>query len=130
MSKTYTLELTADELADMDYGFAGPKAICDKVEALAAKARLDREQSDLRLPWRAHQRHICHDRAWSVLDSEYGNPATEAAVKLQSAAPELLEAVKAMQRCWANDDGSNEYVEVVVPLIKRALRKVETGVPE
>jgi hypothetical protein len=144
MSKTYTLELTADELGDVDAvrgrNFATPDLV-DKLYKLAERAKLDRElaerqrQADeLHLPWKA-QYDETYRTGWYVnspgptfarLHVACGS-SSERAAKLMSAAPELLEAVKA---CALLDTRWGAIAGPTRELINRALRKVETGEPE
>jgi hypothetical protein len=122
--KRYTLELTERELGDCI-------VINNRIERLRAQAKADRERDDLELPWKAVQ-HA--ERRWGVRSSgkDYWMPQpTERQAKLMSAAPELLEAVKCFAGWYraafkSSMDGNDE----VERLIDRALRKVETGVPE
>lgn len=138
--RTYTLELTAEELAalgavgGLDNKASGDAkdAINGRLYALVAQAKADREADELRLPWRAARNG---PSAWGVYVSESNGfvpaPTTERAAKLRSAAPELLEAVKAVfaYRHPPGAKGDPWYREVA-PLIERALRKVDTGLPE
>lgn len=134
--KTYTLELTAEELEHVRPFLTGKynkyeEAYVAKVQALQEQAKSDREQSDLRLPWCADKGDM---RAhWTVRDAHGSNAQwrCEAAAKLMSAAPELLEAVKALYGLtkWSIEAPDNRVGDACA-LARRALRKVETGVPE
>lgn len=138
MSKTYTLELTAEELgvvatSDSNVGHV----LRPKLFALREQARADREADDLRLPWRAAESPgSTHERTfWYLHRHPRGEiPTTERVSKLMSAAPELLEAVKAADSWGAEQTAGTawwtRWCKQVRPLIERALRKVETGVPE
>lgn len=133
-NKTYTLELTAEELENIDWvrgrKFSTPEIAC-KLYDLQQQARQDRAADELRLPWRVGQ---C-DNHYFVLGpvSPEGN-RSERAAKLMSAAPELLEAVQAwMHRYHELDCTSVEWDlagQKAVKLSERALDKVRTGIPE
>jgi hypothetical protein len=145
-AKTYTLELTAEELDGLGFtycyvGDEPPPAIEDvgkRLDALRAEAKADRERDELRLPWRMSSSHPYYAQ-FSASQSnsmcvgcckdatEDGRSAQERRAKLASAAPELLEAVQAT-KAWMADPQSAFY-KAVGPLVDRALRKVETGVP-
>lgn len=132
--KTYTLELTAEEL-ESHYTTASmaPSAIDRKVAVLVKQARLDREADELRLPWRVTKSESSTDTwmLWRPDGAGYSIASRdEKFLKLVSAAPELLEAVKAMERYLGPEDYSGPYTRDVEALIERALRKVETGTPE
>jgi len=127
--KTYTLEIPADELEE--WRTAGPRR-CDllrRLDTLATQAKADREADDLRLPWRAQcAPGIC----WMVKDScgrAFDLENSERAAKLMSAAPELLEAVRAANRWRQGMPAGGTWERNVQPLIDRAIRKVETGIP-
>lgn len=141
MTKTYTLELTAEELEAFDdarFGEdwnQGDKAtLVRKISAARSQARAAREADELRLPWRAvgTPDNLLNDecrnsrRHFRVTNREGDlNLFTERAAKLMSAAPELLEAVRAWMRTYPKATLGN-----CVALSDRALRKVETGIPE
>jgi hypothetical protein len=85
------------------------------------------------LPWRAHKGGTC----WLVdrLDGNHQSyTQSERAAKLMSAAPELLEAVQAAKAFWRRTMFTESvdvvWLREVGPLIERALRKVEAGIPE
>lgn len=139
-AKTYTLELTADELdgwadADPSIGDASER----KLIALAKHARADREAADLRLPWRAVKTtypdgHGFSNTWWVEPPASWG--WSERGAKLAAATAELLEALKRADAWFSNSalemnriafDG---WVSNVKGTIDRAFRKVETGVPE
>lgn len=140
--KTYTLELTAEELEQQKISTMSP--VDQKLSALRAQARADQAAADLRLPWRA----VCCGEwldgagqlrsSWMVHHNNGSSPwsglASKQSALLMSAAPELLEAVKGVRR-WVNEMvevGTMQEAEFrlqVKPLIERALRKVETGCP-
>lgn len=135
MTKKYTLELTAEEAASMmQPGQPGvPSSVFYKLEALAKQAKADREADELRLPWRVDSLADRHGIAFEA--PEYGSLCrllhpniSLRAAKLMSAAPELIEAVEACKEQIERDPGFR--APVVVQLIERALRKVETGTPE
>ncbi len=138
--KTYSMELTAEEVDALGKLYPHISAtIGQRVFALEEAVRADREAADLRLPWSAVQdRSACDGRRTSRVLT-YGAEVTwytPAAAKLMSAAPELLEAVKAV-RTWIlnarHENGGtqpNQFGSGHLPAIERALRKVETGVPE
>ena len=139
MSKTYTLDLTAEELEILATRADGHTVPDEKVRKLHAKARADRERNDLRLPWRAKLASAIGDynaptrATWVVVDEPQRGGGqiiyrTEAAARLMSAAPELLEAVQLVKEQWLRDPAGK--APVVATAIERALRKVETGEPE
>lgn len=131
MTRTYTLELTAEDLENVDWvrgrKFSTP-TLASKLAELAERARADREADDLRLPWRFEALprgpHVC----WSPVGGAAVR-STEMA-KLMSAAPELLKAVKRLASFGAGAAMDTIWHQEVRPLIERALRKVETGIPE
>lgn len=143
MSKTYILELTAQELDGLTFmrtfkDNLPEDTISPKLKQAQKEAKADREAAELWLPWRAHP---SHGDWWGVsASSVLGNislPKTERAAKLAAAAPELLEAVKAAEQ-WrqtfestsVNSSHHVRWARDTQPLIDRALRKVETGDPE
>lgn len=151
--KTYTLELTAEELERWDR--CGMPDWFKRVDDLKLKARADREADELRLPWRARLHADTRCSGWLVeyTQASHGGvyPETwwcsgreamaapgEAVAKLASAAPELLEAVTAVKEFWVWARTDNrlsgeawQWVrDTVNPAVCRALRKVETGEPE
>jgi hypothetical protein len=143
MKKTYTLELTAEELAEVDWGYflPGPslttalRPLVSKVKELAAQAKADREADELRLPWKAVASCSITSLPLTCLQLSTGvvmGTPTEPIAKLMSAAPELLKAVKAFNE-WRHRLPENTYDDswrAVHRHIVRALRKVETGIPE
>lgn len=130
MSKTYTLELTAEELEKLKVADGASGSLALKVCDLRIRAAADREQDDLRLLWKASHDH--HERVWWVepklISGDSRDYSTAAMAKLMSAAPELLEAVKAVDEYHRNISATRW--EPIRPLIERALRKVESGIPE
>lgn len=128
MSKTYTLELTAEEVMGLNRDRLGlsDNSTWAKLAPLVEQARADREADELRLPWRAIGA-VCHsnDGRTDGPGTYCGYAASEPAAKLMSAAPELLEAVRAWMRTYPKATLGN-----CVALSDRALRKVETGIPE
>ncbi len=138
--RKYTLELTAEELDALrkvrDHGTAVlaetyrlAAGTDQRVFALMEQARADRAQDDLRLPWHAvPQDSDGRTKAWAVRHFPDGGWVVGAtACKLMSAAPELLKAVQAVQ---SNGPAMSCLKHEQFTLIMRALRKVETGVPE
>lgn len=140
--KVYTLELTAEELEGFSFCWTytgdAPKeriaATSTKLEQLRKQAKADREADEMRLPWKAVGGA---NGVWDCIADDFPSRIkspyvrTERAAKLMSAAPELLEAVRACKAHWdcsAADDERLGYVAQAA--IDRALRKVETGVPE
>ncbi len=141
MSKTYTLELTAEDLKDLPgTNLTAWGAIYRKLQGVAERAAADREQAELRLPWRAHNDGLAANDPRSWLVSNAGHDVTwrtERAAKLMSAAPELLEAVKLVNEFFTGKHGRGCVCGCPVIdghtgdcLIGRALRKVATGIPE
>jgi hypothetical protein len=126
--KKYTLELTADELEKM-HAVAVPPAVGVKLLDLATEARADREADELRLPWVVGESTGLKGRGLAVfggrLEERLTDTLTPAQAKLMAAAPELLEAVKAITQVGA----SVWTLTVAQELARRALRKVETGIP-
>lgn len=127
--KTYTLELTAEELC----GWRDRAGGCDvlrKVQELANRAKTEREADELRLPWTAELDGV----GWALrrAGATVGyHTDCERAAKLASAAPELLEAVQAAKEYLDRRivvEGTTYWN--ILRLCERALRKVETGVPE
>lgn len=131
--KKYTLELTADELADV-YLMGRGASYADRVRKLVDAAQADREDQELKLPWRwgGENGYAPQHVYFSGVRSNGGDfPAVAPsgrAARLMAAAPELLEAVKAAKRLLATGNGA--HAPEATRLIERALRKVETGVPE
>lgn len=134
MSRTYTLELTAEELLTCARGIGIREGLVrEKVMPLIEQAKADREADELRLPWRAEDLY----NGAAIVKFGNGFFSTDIygrrAANLMSAAPELFEAVKAFDRLvtrqWHKPDWAT-YEREVVPLIDRALRKVESGQPE
>lgn len=131
--RVYRLELTAEELET--YVVKGNHShVYSRAKEALQQARADREADELRLPWKVY-RTDCRDyKTWTVSDGKdnlgwgHAGQYTEAQVKLMSAAPELLEAVQAVVR-WL-PDMNIDYDTAVQPLIERALRKVDSGIPE
>jgi hypothetical protein len=141
-TRKYTLELTAEELRSWEEAEGGD-SLDLKLIALAKQAKADRERDDLRLPWQAVE-DIDGGYPWRVVPDRSHKVAVERGhlnerqAKLMSAAPELLEAVQALQ-VWAASKGLPALFETtagvafdkdVMRLVRAALRKVETGVPE
>ncbi len=133
MSKTYTLELTAEEAMNWD-AMEGYKKVSAKLAALEKQARLDRAQDDLRLPWSADSKQRV--RMSDPCGYLHTQCPSDRVAKLMSAAPELLEAVQAMKEMGFSQGQNGEWVWAkgksyhIGKLVDRALRKVETGVPE
>jgi hypothetical protein len=122
--KVYTLELTAEELANWR-DRAGGCSILKKVQDVADQARVDREADELRLPWKYDSRsgdNCLLSPGW------YSRFPSKSAACLASAAPELLEAVQAAKKYI--DYRGDWDLDIACDKINRALRKVETGVPE
>lgn len=142
--KVYTLELTAEELDECSFFVPASKgeAMADKLKPLREQARRDRKADELRLPWRVRREDCQNFKTWTVMDGRenlgWGTAGqyTQAQVKLMSAAPELLEAVQAMAAAGVVDRGDRRWIYYdgighdIGTLVSRALRKVETGVPE
>jgi hypothetical protein len=126
--KTYTLELTAEELKNVEAvrGRACPPALVRKLYELADQARADCEVDELLLPWTAQKDDTMRD-LWLVIPHSYRGYG-ERAAKLASAAPELLSAVQAWEDYDESEDAADE--ERARRLTERALRKIETGTPE
>jgi hypothetical protein len=135
--KTYTLELTAEELEKFGMS-AAPKWdwFFERIGELQKKAARDREADELRLPWRMYDgtspdsRPACADYK---CPSCQGTPAMR---RLVLAAPELLEAVQAIPRT-VHAARTAEYPAKCLDALRtleaaayRALRKVSTGLPE
>lgn len=133
MTKTYTLELTAEEL----WSFAADTAAAQaKIQRLRDQERADREADELRLPWEItdfNQPWLGKKAIRGAAGFAVSSYAGERAAKLMSAAPELLAAVTAVvsyMEGFGKRDIVSGYWSSVRPVIDRALRKVETGVPE
>lgn len=134
MTKIYTLELTAEELEFTRKLVHNSPALSDRLADLYSQAKADREADELRLPWRAERYTTGNNgddwepvrRGYNLLDVGH----SERAAKLMSAAPELLEAVQGMERRFKLHHNSQRDDEKLLSLIDRALRKVETGIPE
>ncbi len=124
-NKTYTLELTADELVGRPGSEEGCLSGIRKLHELAAKARADREENELWLPWCTA---VATDGELEMFDSapDWVRKWTDKQLRLQSAAPELLEAVKAAQAYMTGEGDRTTFIM----LTDKALRKVETGTPE
>ncbi len=139
MTKTYTLELTSEEVDRIEEKGLDKSDVelRQKISAIRTAARLDRERDDLRLPWRAID-NGSGGVPWAVRRCGDGENCytmlNGPAAKLMSAAPELLEAVQAVRRWAKMVEGGTileaEYRLQCKPLLERALRKVETGTPE
>ena len=130
MTKKYTLELTEEELSYYEGSDSAAITVDRRLREMAKQAKADRERNTMRLPWSAGP----DGRGWAVRFAGYttGLPHNEYVAKLMSAAPELLEAVSAFNS-WRHKLPANTYDSEwkdVHTLIVRALRKVETGVPE
>ncbi len=138
MLKKYVLELTAEELTTVSSRVRshGKSDVVGKLDALEAQAKADREADDLRLPWRAvHYGGSVTIGGWTCVTGQVGGSqmgTAERAAKLMAAAPELLEAVQAFKdyMCDSLVDYDAPTRNEVLRLTARALRKVETGVPE
>ncbi len=132
--KTYTLELTAEELEDPQWDWVrGRPTFRDSVtrlQDLREQARADRERDAMELPWSAQH----PGGAWEFVTGSRFRfwHASERMVKLMSAAPELLEAVQAAKDLIDSWERGAKicYHARLVSTTQRALRKVETGVPE
>ena len=137
MTKKYTLELTAEELAELQ-AKATPIAIISshrsttlerKLEALDVQSRADREADELRLPWRA--RKYDNDPRWVVLPRDFTQfcfERNERAAKLMSAANEWKQAaIKLHGALYATSSASADEGR---RLFEKAKRKEETGIPE
>lgn len=110
-----------------------------KLDALWASTRADREGDDLRLPWtvtdfgehRGGKLGIRGKDGFAVVSY-----ASDRAAKLMSAAPELLDACKlipALVHAARTENVATRLEALCVELERiayRALRKVESGVPE
>jgi glutamyl/glutaminyl-tRNA synthetase len=136
-TKTYQLELTAEELADMyKYrGTVGPiyDRVIEKLNVLVEQAAEDREAKELKLPWSASYTTTDNQdpRNWLVSDKGHNVTwRTERAAKLMSAAPELLDAVKAFRDYMSDSCTDSLTREEVLTLMYKSLRKVNTGKPE
>jgi hypothetical protein len=128
-TKTYTLELTAEELDQLDVSsLQRLDSACTRILKLREQARSDRQGGDLRLPWSAKQDA---DGVWWVHDSlpEDDIDWTAEMCKLMAAAPELLDAVKYFKRV-AERDGFWSLPPGLMSVVDRALRKVKSGIPE
>lgn len=138
--KTYTLELTAEEL--LEEGKPWGAHALQKLVVLANQAKADREADELRLPWHTEWVNR-HSGTMAVYAPSNGGitplsmTLPERAAKLMSAAPELLEAVKAANGHMTGPRGRGCVCRCPVTdghadgcPIARALRKVETGIPE
>lgn len=137
MSKTYTLELTAEELAQVKVAIE-PTAMPSsrvtpplerKLQAAWEATRADREADELRLPWRITE---TVDPGWAVVGAgSCCRPKSERAAKLMSAAPELRDfAAYWYSYCSPQVPTPNNRGEELEKLHRRAMRKMETGVPE
>lgn len=123
MTKTYMLELTAEELAG-----GGITLVWRKLNALRMEAAADREAADeLRLPWRAIRMGGGDTVPAVVREDGIFACSSHRAAKLMAAAPELLEAVKAADEALNCSDEACCCHGDVRPAIARALRKVATG---
>jgi hypothetical protein len=132
--RVYTLELTADELESYLHGTErkGREAVYGGLKKLYEQACADRERDDLRLPWRIERSCSLPDAAFERVrfgDGLAVSAPSERAAKLMSAAPELLEAVQAVKR-WIAAGQMLRQLHSLVEVLDRALRKVETGIPE
>lgn len=142
--RKYTLELTEDELgaivlaraADGSANHPPSHTLSDKLYAAKAKAKADREADELRLPWRIERvdsgiapyvRMVFGAGSGSERVAIY---APEQVIRLMSAAPELLEAAKTAREAFHCDKPDCACCVDAVDAIDRALRKVESGVPE
>jgi hypothetical protein len=132
MSKVYTLTLTAEELEDRRWESlrgSSLSRVAIQVAEQAEQARADRERDDMRLPWSAEE-SVPGIGSWCVqMTGHRAYFGSDRAAKLASAAPELLEAVQAVKQAF-DMLGQCERFPMAARLIERALRKVETGVPE
>ena len=131
MERKYVLELTAEELKSYLHGTerTGREAVYSGLKKLYEQAVADREADELRLPWSAVE---CNTKGkWLVLDCEaMQGRVSERAAKIRAAGHDLLEAVQAVKSFMTGCGGSEKWERTITPLIQRALKKVETGVPE
>jgi hypothetical protein len=136
--KKYVLELSAEELDPLKNLAHRSVSLADKLARAFEAAEADREAEDLRLPWRVSQGG--DGQFYVEIGALHWRSPSARVAKLMSAAPELLEAVKAADaypteqhmecKCGAGEDWDGEWMRTVQPLIDRAIRKVATGVPE
>lgn len=131
--RKYVLELSAEEAEVLCLqGVAATPAgatVVGKLRAMRDRVAADREEDDLRLPWRIWQNAAGF---WYANDNTGSTPISKRAAMLRSAAPELLDALKAAAE-WPSLAGRwsrSEWDQRVQPSIDRALRKVDTGIPE
>ena len=122
--KKYTFELTTEEVLAWRNGGDWTK-FSKRMDELYSKVKDEHESEELNLPWRA----IGRGKHWVVRNAKVVGDRNEKTAKLQSAAPELLEAVKAAAEYWKTQQ-SLVWIREVLPLIELALRKVATGEPE
>lgn len=122
--KTYTIELTADQLDQLTATYIRGD-IQKKVVAAAEQARADREGPDLRLPWGWSGGHPDSHHYLVLADGWHAVMPSAEAAALASAAPLLLEAVRAAKRlCDSWDLGVKYcYDGALVGAVDRALRK-------
>lgn len=130
--RKYRLEMTAEELLAYAAQCEAVAPLAEQMRAAIAQAKADREDDDMRLPWRAWSDS---QRGWymaGVGSTQLWAAPSERAAKLASAAPELLEAVRAARHFWAarHERDWLQWERDVHPLVERALRKVELGQPE
>ncbi len=136
--KTYTLELTADEARVLClHGVVPPGhgvSALEKVRALRDEVEADRKADELRLPWRVSIGSCGNPEFFMGEKFErWSMPERLPAMRLMSAAPELLELARMVERVglgFVIEGRQSAAKTEVMRLCRRALRKVETGIPE